>query len=911
MLHALREIAAIARVHDAPAPAVLPSLPFTWGPLEARAFIARGAHGDVYRAWDPRLEREVALKLLRSENGDADGSFAIAEGRLLARVQHPNVVAVFGADRVNGQAGIWMELVEGGTVRELVASGGPLTAQGASEIGMAVCAGLGAIHAAGLVHRDIKAQNVVRSRDGRTILMDLSVGQDVADDGEGLEGTPVYLAPELLNGGRATVASDIYATGVLLFFLVTGQYPVTATSLEDLRRRHRAGSAERLAATRGVSRQFSMVVNRALATNPGDRYTSADELRSALSAALTTRRRLSGVMIAATVVLAAGVGAGALVLTSGERTPNAPLAAIAAGASSQMASPRRIRTPDATMGRPRADGTEFPYVDADGHLHIWDVATGRSRLVAEANPTAGTGRVAAMSESGDQVAFGWRLPDGAFELRVVSRDGSAVRTLIPRVTAYEAEPVDWSRDGRSILCWLHQRNGTTDLVLVPTERGSPHLLHSLPSGRSAYASLSPDGRLVLLSASFSADSPQGMRIIETSGSEPRVLLETAAVERLARWTPDGAHIYFLRDSPTVPVSRDAWMVAVQDGVLTGEPWLAAPDLGTVSALWWTPDGEMLRLVSTISADVYTAAFDLSGDTAPGPPTRIDPVEIGNHVAPSWSPDGRSLAYFTTVARAPGATPSRTLTIKDMVSGHTRQVPVPLLFVSGYTPRWSPDGRHVMILGRNEDRGESFAYFQVTIDTGELAPVATLGSAGPAHAQYSGDGRHFYYVHPPRGLVARDLSTGVEQVTIGKGHRSGLGPFAIAPDGQTIAFIGATETKGRQVTALEVQPFDGTPRELVRAVEPAYVSLQAWTPDSQALLIARGAGATPYQLWRIPAGGGPLTDMRFSLIPSPSGISLRPDGQRIAYTERFMQQELWITDESRTLSGLANSGVFPR
>jgi len=247
----------------------------------------------------------------------------------------------------------------------------------------------------------------------------------------------------------------------------------------------------------------------------------------------------------------------------------------------------------------------------------------------------------------------------------------------------------------------------------------------------------------------------------------------------------------------------------------------------------------------------------------------------------------------------------------MVSGHARPVPVPLLFVNGYTPRWSPDGRHVMILGRNEDRVEAFAYFQVTLDTGELVRVATLGSAGPAHAQYSGDGRYFYYVHPPRGLVARELATGIEQVAIAKGHRSSLGPFAIAPDGQTIALIGATQAKGRQVTALEVQPFDGTPRELARAVEPAYLSLHAWTPDSQALLVARGAGPKPYQLWRIPAAGGPSTDMRFSLIPTPNGISLSPDGLRIAYTERFMQQELWITDEFRTLSGLANSGVFPR
>jgi Tol biopolymer transport system component len=895
MLHALREIAVIARVHDAPAPSPRRSLPFTWGPLEARRFIARGAHGEVFRAWDPRLEREVALKLLRSAAGDEDeAGFAITEGRLLARVSHPNVVAVYGADRIQGQAGIWMELVDGGTVRELVSQDGPLTAQKAIEIGTAVCSGLSAIHAAGLIHRDVKAQNVVRSRDGRTILMDLSVGQDVADGGEGIEGTPVYLAPELLNGGRATVASDIYATGVLLFFLVTGQYPVAATSLDDLRRRHRAGHADKLAPTASISRQFSAVVNRALAKNPGDRYASADELRSALNAAPIRSPRLSFVMVAATVVLAAGVGAGALVLTNSKPGAAAPAATISAGVSTQAASPRRIQTPAATMGRPRADGTEFPYVDANGHLRLWEVATGRSRLIAEAGPVAGAGRVAAMSENGDHVAFGWHAPDGGFELRVVSRDGSAARALVPRTTTYETVPVEWSRDGRSILCWLQQQNGSTDLVLVPTDRGSPRLLHTLPPGKSAYASLSPDGRFVVLSATFNAASPQGMQIIETSGAVARVLLETPAIERLARWTPDGAHIYFLRDSPTVPVSRDAWMVSAQDGVLQGEPWLTTQDLGAVSSLTLTPDGEVLRLLSLISAEVYTAPFDLSGNGQSGPPTRIDPAEIGNHVAPSWSPDGRSLAYFTTVARTPGATPSRTLTVKDMVSGKARQVPVPLLFVAGYTPRWSPDGRHVMILGRNEDRVESFAYFQVTLETGELVPVVTLGSSGPAYAQYSGDGRHFYYVHHPRGLVRRDLANGEEVVSIARGGRSELGPFAVSPDGDTVAFVGSTETNGRWTSVLEVQRFDGTSRVLASAVEPDYVSLHAWTPDSEALLFARGTGATPYQLWRIPAAGGPATDLRFSLVRTPNGISLSPDGQRIAFTERVMQQELWIT-----------------
>jgi len=230
----------------------------------------------------------------------------------------------------------------------------------------------------------------------------------------------------------------------------------------------------------------------------------------------------------------------------------------------------------------------------------------------------------------------------------------------------------------------------------------------------------------------------------------------------------------------------------------------------------------------------------------------------------------------------------------MASGASRLVRVPLRFVAGYTPRWAPDGGHVMILGRNEDRAEAFGYFLVDVNTGELTSVVTVGMNAPAYAQYSRDGRHFYYVHPPRGIVRRDLASGEEQVTVARGNRSGIGRFAISPDGETLAFIGTKQINGRPATALELQPFTGSPKVLVRAVEPAYLSLHGWTPDSRALLLARATGSSPYQLWRIPVLGGEPTDLRFSLVPTPNSISLRPDGRQIAYTERVMQHELWVT-----------------
>ena len=139
----------------------------TWGALEIRAHIGRGRFGDVYRAWDPALDREVALKLIRHDE-DAAGTEAriVEEGRLMARVRHPNVVTIFGAQRQDEVSGLWMELVEGRTLAAELAERGPFPAEELTRVGLELCGALAAVHDAGLVHRDVKAQNVMRDRYG-------------------------------------------------------------------------------------------------------------------------------------------------------------------------------------------------------------------------------------------------------------------------------------------------------------------------------------------------------------------------------------------------------------------------------------------------------------------------------------------------------------------------------------------------------------------------------------------------------------------------------------------------------------------------------------------------------------------------------------------------------------------------
>src|SRR6185436_16134000 len=201
----------------------------------------------VFHAHDTWLDHPVALKLLKPEVAARDTSQRILhEARRLARVRHPNVVTVHDADAHGGRLGFWMELVEGETLSALV-SRGRLSPGEAAQIGQELCLALAAVHHAGLVHRDVKAQNVMRTRDGgRILLMDFGAGEPRGATRGGGQGTPLYVAPELFKGAPAAVSTDIYALGVLLYHLVTSQYPVTAASLAELIDAHAKGSRRRL-----------------------------------------------------------------------------------------------------------------------------------------------------------------------------------------------------------------------------------------------------------------------------------------------------------------------------------------------------------------------------------------------------------------------------------------------------------------------------------------------------------------------------------------------------------------------------------------------------------------------------------------------------------------------------------------
>lgn len=302
---------------DAMGPVNLPG----WGRFRLVEKVGTGGFGQVYRAWDADLEREVAIKILHEHIADDRARDRLRrEGRALASIDQANVVQVLGIEVHEGRAALCMEFVRGDTLDEIVRVRGPYGWREATLIGEDVCRALSAVHRAGYLHRDVKSKNVMRAQNGRIVLMDFGTGRreqaDRAPSGD-LTGTPLYMAPEVLAGGNASMRSDVYSVGVLLFYLVTAGYPVHAKTTRDLKTAHRSGRRRLLSECRSdLSSGFVRVVDKALAPNPDDRYPNAGALLDALTRALgkeethpplpVWRRLAAGALVAVLAVIALG-----------------------------------------------------------------------------------------------------------------------------------------------------------------------------------------------------------------------------------------------------------------------------------------------------------------------------------------------------------------------------------------------------------------------------------------------------------------------------------------------------------------------------------------------------------------------------------------------------------------------------
>jgi hypothetical protein len=350
----------------------------SWADLRIIDGIGSGAFGDVYSAWDDRLGREVALKLLRPRGEAAASEALLDEARRLAQIKHPGVVTVYGADCAEGRVGFWMELLRGQTLGSLARSHGRFGAAEATLIGLDLCRALAAVHAAGLLHRDLKPDNVIRDEGGRTVLTDFGAG-GLQDADRALAGTPLFMAPEVLDGGPPSASTDLYSLGVLLYHLVTGSHPVAARTVTELRAAHARGERTRLRDARpDLPSAFVQAVEKAIGP-AASRFRSAGEMEAALARCVEperSRARLTTVAAAATAAFAAAGLAALMFGPRGERPSPPPVTAPAAGAAQTAVPPAPATVPvsarlfRASAGSPARELRDGDRVATGDRLHL-------------------------------------------------------------------------------------------------------------------------------------------------------------------------------------------------------------------------------------------------------------------------------------------------------------------------------------------------------------------------------------------------------------------------------------------------------------------------------------------------------------------------------------------------------------
>ena len=257
------------------------------------AFLAEGGMALVYRAHDLRLERDVALKIVKDDfanSPDYQAAF-INEAKLAAKVNHPNLVNVFDQGVDGDFDYLVMELVEGKTLREILTKFGKIESNRALDVIAAVLSGLSALHRAGVIHRDVKPENIILANDGRIKVTDFGLARPASmaqNAAAPLLGTVAYISPEALRGQSVDARSDLYAVGIVLFELLTGEQPFNA---EDSRAVARMHLQERVPAPSSlnpaVSTEVDTLVLKSTSQSADDRFDSASSMLVELKRAVS------------------------------------------------------------------------------------------------------------------------------------------------------------------------------------------------------------------------------------------------------------------------------------------------------------------------------------------------------------------------------------------------------------------------------------------------------------------------------------------------------------------------------------------------------------------------------------------------------------------------------------------------
>ena len=332
--------------------------------------LGQGGMATIYRARDAQLDRDVAVKLIRPEYGE-DPDFLSRfrdEARAAASLNHPNIVSVF--DFGEGESGPYlvMELLEGEDLASIIRGNGPLAPRQAARVSAEAAKALQAAHVRGIVHRDVKPSNILVGRDGRIKVADFGIARAINEAQVTVPGVAMgsvhYFSTEQARGEPATVSSDIYALGIVLFESLTGQRPFSGDGAAAIALARLTTTPPRPSALRqGVPPELDAIVTKAMALDPAARSASAAAMASALEGYLTDANERTG----AAPIVAAGATAATIAAAAARPNPPKPLPY----PPEAYARPASVSTTDGTPPPPPGSGGPGDGDDEDDGTSPW------------------------------------------------------------------------------------------------------------------------------------------------------------------------------------------------------------------------------------------------------------------------------------------------------------------------------------------------------------------------------------------------------------------------------------------------------------------------------------------------------------------------------------------------------------
>ncbi len=793
--------------------------------------------GEVYRARDPRLGRDVAIKVIRSDSApDADRRRRFEdEARAAGALNHPNVLSVFDVGLENGVPYVVFELLEGETLANRLERG-PLPVGAALDYAVQACQGLAAAHAKGIVHRDLKPANLFLTAEGHLKILDfglakLTRGEGLADTNARtrtrtapgfLMGTLAYLSPEQARGEPADARSDLFAIGATVYEMLSGR-PVfmRATPAETVIAILTHEPAAITASKGPLPPGLEPVVKRCLEKDPDERFQSARDLGFALRAFVVPPR---------TDTYSGGKRPG-----RGRSLVVGSLALTAALAAAYFLVP-------STKKRSARSMNVVPFTSYSG---------------SEFSPT--------FSPDGSQIAFSW-TGEAADEKRVDLYTKVVGSEKALRLTTSHSEVITpaWSPDGRTI-AYARMASEGSGIYLIPALGGPERRLVDVPFDwvLEMYLSWSPDGKLL----AFTDNAPElpwgwDVSILDMATLQKRRLDPPAPNCQwswMPAYSPDGRSL--ARVCQVSSYVNDVYVGPAQGGALRR----VAHVNGAFDGFAWTGDGASL----VVSADGNLTRYPVGG----GEPEKM--LFGRDALMPAVSRDGRRLAYVQQVVRV------NLYRVPIGGSPATAASPVPLVRSSRYDncPAFSSDGRRLAFAS---NRSGSPEVWVSDADGSALHAVTSFGGPLTGSPRWSPDGHWIaldskaagqsdIYLVEPEGGVPRRVETG--QVDAETPSWSGDGAelyFSASLKGLRQIFkVPRTGGRSTQLTTLGGQLPRGVPggrrvyyfRHFSNKTEPSLWSVSAEGGDERPVVEVGSLVGESYAAWEVGPRGIHYLDRR--------------------------------------------------